>query len=249
MGYYRLEKRKKNKCDYRRLTKKEEEVLDPHSIKPKRGGSKNDLSVCRPSGKVVEHRKIRHYDDDGNLVYPGGTHYEPVCININESPWKELLEQMTTKYKRTTTYIEFRVIEFDPPPEAVLSKLGIDFFNSTWKKGEKRRPDVTITHAENGFSIAADRRYKTVEQQVDKLLERVYPFRQQIKTVCGNCYAELSCAIYVVGDEVPDLHLSKEVNKRLADMNAEIDIDLYFFPRNDEPRPGRQPKYRSIDDP
>ncbi len=222
-----LEKRKKRKCEYRPLSKREIKVIEPHKVKPKKHGSKHDLSVCKASGEVVQHPKTKHYDKDGNLVYPGDTHYEPTGININEPPWKELLETMI-EGNETKVIVEFRVMDFARKPHEVLKELGLSTFEAVWEKGRPRTANAKIVHEENGFSIAADRRFKTIEERVSRLVAKLIPLKERLKQVCGDYYAELSCVVYVAGDGVPAIHFSDDVLGQLADLKAEIDIDLYF---------------------
>jgi hypothetical protein len=221
-----LDKSKNRKCEYRPLSTKEVEVIEPHKVKPKKNGSKSDLSVCKKSGEVVIHPKTKHYDKDGNLVYPGDTNYQPVDININEPPWKERLQTMIEE-NGTKAVIEFRVMDFDQKPSVVLGDLGLTACEF-WEKGQSRTAKSQVVYEENGFSIAADRRYRTIEDRISRLIDKMYILKERLRQVCENYSAELSCVFYVAGDDIPPIHFSETALSRLAEMRAEIDIDLYF---------------------
>ncbi len=42
--------------------------------------------------------------------------------------------------------------------------------------------------------------------------------------------AEISCVVYVdVGDSVPAIHFDRDIIQKIAELNAEIDVDLYYI--------------------
>ncbi len=99
----------------------------------------------------------------------------------------------------------------------------------TWSPGDKVR-NTRLVHKENGWSIdinladAAD-----VHEQVERLLSEVHPFHQDLARICGDYYAELACIFYLAGNDRPEIHFTPQQLRKLADLNAHIDVDLYLF--------------------
>ncbi len=239
MKNYWLEKAKgKKKCRYRPLTPREVDAADPHRIKG-RGGSKRDLAVCvgpgcEDQGAIVEHRKKKYYDKDGNIVRPKekDIHYEPVGININDPEFIEKLDDEPT-ITETRVVIRLFVAGFDADPESVVGQLGIGCEES-WKEGEPRFEGSLLLHDDNGFAIGPSAQCNTFETRVLSVLRKVHQRRGRLRKLVGEYEAELSIGVYVVGDDVPDFHLPKEAIALLSDLGGEVDYDLYFLPKPEQ---------------
>lgn len=235
MKNYFLEKaNRKKKCKYRPLTQREVDAVDPHRIKG-RGGSKRDLAVCEgpgceDQGAIVEHRKKKYYDKDGNIVRPKekDIHYEPVGINIDDPEIIDKLNGPRT-IPETRVVVRLFIAGFEADPKSVADQLGIGY-EEFWKEGEPRFEGSLLKHKDNGFTIIPSPQSNTFESRVLSVLRKVHQRRDRLEQLVGEYEAELSIGAYVVGDDVPDFHLPKEAIALLSDLGGEVDYDVYFLP-------------------
>ena len=123
--------------------------------------------------------------------------------------------------------VSFRIMEFMCSHGEITKALGIQP-TTTWSPGEKVR-NTRLVHQEKGWSIdinLAD----TIDwhEHVERLLSEVHPFQQDLARICGDYYAELACIFYLAGDDRPEIHFTPQQLRKLADLNAHIDVDLYL---------------------
>ncbi len=104
-----------------------------------------------------------------------------------------------------------------------------------WVKGKTKTDRTAVRHKENGFRISPALAYTSFEDRVRSVLKPLYDHRLKLKRICGEaCYVELSLAVYVVGDEIPSIHLPKDAINMLNGLHAEVDCDLYVWPDDDD---------------
>ncbi len=215
------------KANCRALTKQELEKLKrnglhPHALKPKKNGSKYDLIVCKGSGQVYVTRK-KYVDKHGKIRLPNDPELDDTGINIHDLP--------NGNGTSNTMIIEFRLLGFAPPPELVASQLvqlGFEV-SQQWQEGDRRVSELPLRHDANGVSIVATTNRYGFEQRVSALLGKLHRRRRAIQKICGPHYAELSCVLYLHGDERPSISLDRKNLDRLGDLNADVDIDLYVL--------------------
>ena len=118
-------------------------------------------------------------------------------------------------------------MDFDQNPIEVLRQLNISSCEEIWHKGTPKVDGRSVIHRNNGFVLRANAKSKKFETCLLRFLRQIRIWWDLLKE---NCYTELSIGVYVVGDDVPPLHLPKEAIRLLADMGAAVDIDLYFLP-------------------
>ena len=130
--------------------------------------------------------------------------------------------------KTSKIVVSFRIMEFTCSHGEITKALGIQP-TMTWSPGDKVR-NTRLVHKEKGWSIdinledAAD-----WHEQVERLLSEVHPFHQDLVRICGDYYAELACIFYLASDERPEIHFTPQQLRKLADLHAHIDVDLYLL--------------------
>lgn len=129
---------------------------------------------------------------------------------------------------KSRVQVSFKVMDFPGSADAITAVLGVQP-TRTWKAGD-RVPNTALMEKENGWSFewgkASAEQFETA---VRGLLQVLKGSRAQLEGVSKNYYAELSCAFYIYSDERPPLHIGPEAVRRLGELGAHIDVDLYFF--------------------
>jgi len=128
--------------------------------------------------------------------------------------------------KTPKVVVSFRIMEFTCSHREITKALGMQP-TMTWVPGDKVR-NTRLVHKENGWSIDINLADATdLHEHVERLLSEVHPFHQELARLCGDYYAELVCIFYLAGDERPEIHFTPQQLRKLADLNAHIDVDLY----------------------
>ncbi len=67
----------------------------------------------------------------------------------------------------------------------------------------------------------------SVESKIEKLLDYFEPFSDTIKKISENNYVTINVAYFGYRDQMWGLHLDTATMKRITDLNAELDLDIY----------------------
>jgi Domain of unknown function (DUF4279) len=130
---------------------------------------------------------------------------------------------MTTQF-----LVSFLLSDFDQNPEEITHLLGIKP-SLTWKRGDLIHPKATIIREFNGWELKGNLNDEDLETQLSTLIEELKTgWRGLIELKDNNCYAQLSIIINVCDGNIPAVSFTPEIVKNLAEINAAIDIDLYF---------------------
>jgi hypothetical protein len=98
-----------------------------------------------------------------------------------------------------------------------------------WKKGDAVQGS-RIIRKEDGWKLGSTLpRDSSLAEHVDKILECVDPVLGTLNRL-GGTSIRLSVALYVYGLDRPPLRINAKAVRKLGDMGAEVDIDLYNFP-------------------
>lgn len=115
-------------------------------------------------------------------------------------------------------------------PDGVTATLGLEP-TETWRFGD-RILNTRLKREHDGWSLSTGRKKEIeLENQVRSILEKVQSRLNKVKSVSDehDLDVELACVVYVA-DETPSMHLDSEVVELMAELGAEIDIDLYVLP-------------------
>jgi Domain of unknown function (DUF4279) len=131
----------------------------------------------------------------------------------------------------TEISISLSLAEFKCDPDEISTLLGI-VPTETWRVDELINPRGTLRYQYNGWALKSQLDTSAgLEEHMESLLKQLEP-QWEIFTELGNCYdIEFSCVIYMeFGDQVPAIHFNKDILQKVANLNAEIDVDLYVLP-------------------
>ena len=102
--------------------------------------------------------------------------------------------------------VSFRIFYFESRPELVMSALQIPDA-SFWRRGE-RRPHSKHAYEENGWEYQVEGSDgETIAALVTKVIHSLLPRWSNFLEVVDRYEAELSCVIYLAGDERPEFTL------------------------------------------
>jgi hypothetical protein len=118
------------------------------------------------------------------------------------------------------------VTDFECDPDRISVALGIEP-TATWLKGQPIGGSARLW-SENGWSMETRGEGYEVDSFVRFLLEKLpSDFHQRLDKVATRW--EVQCSIVVsLKDETPSLNLSAYVVRRLSELEASVDIDLYL---------------------
>jgi len=130
-------------------------------------------------------------------------------------------------------FVAFQLIDFECDPEEITARVGITP-TETWRIGDFVTKKRAMRHESNGWQLDSQLE-KTAElnAHIESILEQLKPSWQLFREISIECYVEISCAIYLYSDNLlPAIHFNKEIVQQFAELNADIDIDLYNFVEN-----------------
>ena len=123
----------------------------------------------------------------------------------------------------------FTLTGLDFEPEEITAKVGI-IPSEIWRVGDLISQRATIRHKHNGWSVNSKlEKSADLEDHVQSVLEQLQPGWLSLVELCKRYYAEIECVIYIVGDDRPAIHFDKHIMQQVAELNAEIDVDLYVL--------------------
>ncbi len=108
---------------------------------------------------------------------------------------------------------------------------------STYVKGEKKNPKFAALAKQNGWILGTPYdKYTPFDQQMNYLSELLAEKKEVFKPLCDQYYCEFSCALFVYagnGESTPWVHLSRQHNSLLKELDIEFDLDLYCYSDSD----------------
>lgn len=108
-----------------------------------------------------------------------------------------------------------------------LEKLKIQP-NKTWRKGDLIDKRALVKYKTNGISFSStEKSTHKFKAHVDSLIRILSPIKNVLRKLSATCYSELSCVIYIYGDDRPEIHFDMRALQFFVDLNANVDVDLY----------------------
>src|SRR5947207_9065115 len=114
-------------------------------------------------------------------------------------------------------------------PDEITQQVGVTP-TDTWRLGE-RIQNTALRHKHDGWSFSTGLQESfDLSQQVRTLLDQLQPYFAALTNCCRrwSLEAEIECVIYAEG-QIPAIHFDPDDVKRIAELGAEIDVDLYVF--------------------
>ncbi len=126
--------------------------------------------------------------------------------------------------------VYYRIIGEDLDPLHVSEVTGLAP-SKTWRLGDPVTPTPgTLRMKHHGWRVdsqllpAAD-----LEEQIAAVLERLRPAWPALQKLGGQFDAQIVCVVRSYGGDRPPISLGKGIVKRIADLSASIEVDLYMF--------------------
>lgn len=114
-------------------------------------------------------------------------------------------------------------------PEQVTALTGIEP-SETWRVGDLIDKHATVRHKQNGWSVeSALPPTAELEDHVKDVLDQLQAGWASLKGVSARFDSEISCVLYIKSVN-PPVHFDKDTVARIAELGAEIDIDIYVLP-------------------
>ena len=111
-------------------------------------------------------------------------------------------------------------------PEQITKIVGIPC-DKSWRIGDKRGKSI-LTHKKNAWALCSNlSNSDSIQEQVEKLLERLSPYKNKIKKISENDNVQFSCIIHT--STSPALHFSMAIMRKICQLGASLDIDLYLI--------------------
>jgi hypothetical protein len=109
--------------------------------------------------------------------------------------------------------------------EQIAENIGLHF-DKSWRIGDKRGKSI-IMEKENGWALNSNLpKSAPLDLHIEKLLERLSPYKDKIRMLAQNDTVQFSCIIHTANR--PPLHFSKTIVKEIYQLGASLDVDLYF---------------------
>ena len=112
-------------------------------------------------------------------------------------------------------------------PQTITDKLGIAP-TKTFRAGELIQPKASPQWRQNGWLLESKlHKSAELEEHIEFILEKLQPGWNILKEL-GQIYeAAFDCVVYVY-EYVPALCWEKNIVKKVAELNARIDVDLIY---------------------
>jgi len=139
----------------------------------------------------------------------------------------EGMKNASAKYQNEIT-VSLTITDFEEHPSEITRILEISP-SKVWCKGELIDTRTLIRYKQNGWKVFSSlSKFQTLREHVDSLLGVIVPISDRFRTLPPNCQIELTCCLYIY-HEMPEISLDGLTLKKLSELNAGIDIDLYYF--------------------
>jgi hypothetical protein len=132
-------------------------------------------------------------------------------------------------------FVAFMLIGFECDPEEITARVGITP-TETWRTGDFVTKKAVMKHKSNGWQLDSKlEQTAELEDHIKSVLEQLKPSWQSLIEISIDCYVEISCAIHLYSDnQLPAIHFNKEMVQEFAELNTDIDIDLYNLTTDEE---------------
>ena len=132
------------------------------------------------------------------------------------------------KEMRSEIRVRLTITDFKCSPNEITRILKIDP-TKTWLRGDPI-PKTIMMQKQHGWQLDSPKTPKgSVEQQTDALLRLLAKRSRVFKSLPSEAEVELSCIIYSHGGDRPPIAFNRATVRKLAQLNASIDIDFYVL--------------------
>jgi transposase len=127
----------------------------------------------------------------------------------------------------TRMHVEFTLTAIGLDPKEITSRIGIRP-TKTWRKGDQIQKSL-LKFKHDGWSISTKENDGDIGLHIKQLMDQLKPHKTKLKKIIKdlNLDAELSCVVFTEEDDRPAIYFKRNVIEFLAELGADIDIDLY----------------------
>lgn len=130
----------------------------------------------------------------------------------------------------STSQIKVRLVvtSYVLTPKQMTDCLG-NSGSKTWKLGDRVHQAATNRFAHNGWVLSSTAIGDNLStEEMLRKLENDFDFLKvnALRKLDDQCSVELSLVVHA-GENVPEVHLSSSQLRLLADIGAEVDVDIY----------------------
>lgn len=120
-------------------------------------------------------------------------------------------------------------------PNEITAATGIAP-DRTWKAGNRVFPARELVHPNSGWIVASkSTSVDDLGDHIQSILEQLAPSWNAVCDLATRYDAGISCAIYLHSTEAtPGIHLEVGMLRRVVELNASFDLDLYCWPSDAE---------------
>jgi hypothetical protein len=116
-------------------------------------------------------------------------------------------------------------------PEKITALLGI-IPTKTWRVNDLVHPKAGVRRKSNGWSLKSQLdKSAELDEHIKWIFEELQPSWQSLVEICKQYDALISCAVYRY-QQIPAIDLDKDIVKKAAELNAGIDVDVYYLPKD-----------------
>lgn len=121
--------------------------------------------------------------------------------------------------------VRLKITSIKRTPEQISKVVGCSCDRS-WRIGDKRGKTIIVEKVNGWVLDSALPKSASLETHIEKILERVTRQSDKIRRLSKQECVELSCVIYAASP--PALNFDKKVVRQIAQLGANLDVDLYI---------------------
>jgi len=127
--------------------------------------------------------------------------------------------------------VSFELKGSELEPEKITALLGI-IPTKTWRVNDLVHPKAGVRRKSNGWSLKSQLdKSAELDEHIKSIFEELQPSWQSLVEICKQYDALISCAVYRY-QQIPAIDLDKDIVKKAAELNAGIDVDIYYLPED-----------------
>lgn len=131
---------------------------------------------------------------------------------------------------RSDVYAALKITDPELDPDEVTAYLGMAP-SKTWRVGDPVIPGAKLREKANGWLLKSGLPLAApLEEHIRSLMELLQPVWPALVELCNKRHAEIYCVVYSYGGDRPGIFFDRDAVRRAADLNADIDVDLYILP-------------------
>lgn len=127
--------------------------------------------------------------------------------------------------------VSFELKGSELEPEKITALLGI-IPTKTWRVNDLVHPKAGVRRKSNGWSLKSKLdKSAELDEHIKSIFEQLQPSWQSLVEICQQYDAIIDCVAYGY-KQIPAICLDKDIVRKTAELNAEIDVDIYFLPND-----------------